>query len=237
MQENNRKKVQIMKIFKKCVALGIATVAMANMMGVAWADDNTYSVTSSTASTSLVDSNVSSTGTKVYASTTSSGEAKTGDECTPEAYGITYTVVIPQTIHLENATADGVGTGTYEKDIVITATGDIGEAQALTVVPEATTDSDTNTITPGTVQLTGSGYAKGAVATCTIGAETSDTMYRLRDELLKSGTTYTYPASAELTPGDWVGYMDVDIALCTGDEVVPYLSTTVTASGKIAPWR
>jgi hypothetical protein len=202
-----------MRFLNRLTAIAMASLMVTGMSAtVAFADN--YSVTGSSSTTLVTSQSGSSTATKtdtnstkVYASTTSSGE--TGS--TPSDYGIEYTVVIPQTVHLMKSSK---GSGTYTQTFDITSKGDIGLAQTLTVTPDAT------------VMLAGSGYASGAadvdcsVTTTTSGASQSYS----RADLTKTksaadktvvGTTTNYTATAELTPGDWAGYMDVTITLTT----------------------
>jgi hypothetical protein len=203
-----------MRVFHKLMAMTLATLMLGSMaVSPAFATDTDFTVTG-TDSTTLVKSQSpgvenptksASNSTTIHASTTTDGVEPSTK--TYAAYGITYTVVIPQSITLEPSNKNA-GSGNYAKDFDITATGNIGTALELTVTPDSS------------VSLTASGYAKDN-ATCSITKKTGNNYYS-RDDLLKTksdtdltvvGTTTTYTASADLTPGDYNGYMDVSIKL------------------------
>jgi hypothetical protein len=219
-----------MKRLQKALATSLAVMLMGTLSTATWADDTTNTITNKST-------------TNVHGSTTVDGLAKTGDELTPDAYGIYYTVVIPQTVHLtkEDGTA---GEGDYSSTFTISATGDIGEGQALVVIPAPTTDAESGKTTIGTVELAGSGYARGT-AECKIGTNTPNTLkaYYDRYDLLladevdgkeEDGASTEYEAyAADLTPGDWTGYMDVDIALCDIDDVQSFFLDSKVV---VIPW-
>jgi hypothetical protein len=231
-----------MKKFKRLTALALATVMVASVSTtVAFAEDsqqsdtnwyvkgytggylsNVLSTTGSSAAlyvSSDVDGSYGSSetitktgdetkGVKVYASTTDDGDAIT--DGTAADYGISYTVIIPQSIHLVKGSK---GTGTYSQTFDIAVLGDIGTAQTLTVVPGRMEDTGFES---GVVTLKGSKFASGTV-NCKVAttAENASQSYS-RDDLISANLTATnYTATADLTPGDWVGYMEVNITLET----------------------
>jgi hypothetical protein len=145
----------------------------------------------------------------VYTYTTTTNEKMGGDaDKNPANYGVTYSVTIPQKVHLTNASG---GAGTYTQAFDIVVKGLIGENQTLSAVADKT------------VTLTGTGFATGT-KTCTVSitkASTGDTseVYTYANGLNAAtggaGRTLTYGATADLTPGAWDGTMNVAITLAT----------------------
>jgi hypothetical protein len=124
----------------------------------------------------------------------------------PANYGVTYTVTIPQRIHLINSKGNTYGSsGTYTQAFEISAKGLIGENQQIAIVAEKS----------GT--LTGTGFATGTKAYVVAKtSETTENGYTYANGLNGvEGSKYTvnYTATADLTPGSWQGWMDVSIAL------------------------
>lgn len=104
-----------------------------------------------------------------------------------------FLVTIPETVTLTEA-ADS-GSGTYTAEFTDTVTGDIGEGEIITVLP----DTD--------ISMTSPASENTATASVTLGDTEFD-----RDAVLAE-TTATHSVSAELTPGDWTGTMGVQISM------------------------
>lgn len=139
-------------------------------------------------------------------------EEHSGSTTVTATVGSGYSIVVPQSITLTNASG-GTGTGTYKNTFDVTVKGDIGETQTVVV-----------TATAPTMSCIGAADVAGSFED---GYKTEWT----RAEAAGAGTAAPYTVKAEnLTPGAWTGVATFNCVLDTAGPFIPAGGTYTSAA-------